>query len=68
MGVQNLYIYKKRMQLLLWLHNNTFKIAVTNVVCLLAERSESKSNDVMLDGFRSRLRASNVSSHTEEFC
>ena len=33
---------------------------------LLAERSDTKSN-VKLDGFRSRLQASHVSSHTEEF-
>ena len=50
--------------LLLLLHN-TLKIAFANVVRLLAERSEKKSN-VKLDRFQSRLRASYVSSHTEE--
>ena len=46
--------------------HNTLKIPLANVVRLLAERSEIKSN-VKLDGFRSRLRASYVSSHTEGF-
>ena len=42
------------------------KIPLANVVRLVAERFENQSN-VKLDGFRSRLRASCVSSHTEEF-
>ena len=45
---------------------NTFKIPLANVVRLLAERSGTKSN-VKLNGFRSRLQASYVSSYTEEF-
>ena len=36
------------------------------MVRLLAERPDTKSN-VKLDGFRSRLQTSYVSSHTEEF-
>ena len=36
-----------------------------DVVCLLAERYDAKTN-VKLGGFRSQLRASYVSSHTEE--
>ena len=39
---------------------------LANVVRLLAEWSETKSN-VKFDEFRSRLRASCVSRHTEEF-
>ena len=46
--------------------HNTLKIPLANVVRLLAELSETKSY-VKLDGFRSRLRVSYVSSHTEEF-
>ena len=46
--------------------HNTLKIPLVNVVRMLVERSETKSN-VMLDGFRSRFRASYVTSHTEEF-
>ena len=42
------------------------KIPLANVVRLVAEWSETQFN-VKLDGFRSRLRASCVSSHTEEF-
>ena len=53
------------MLLLLLLHN-TLKIPFANVVRLLAERFESKSN-IKLDGFRSRFLATYVSSHTEEF-
>ena len=45
---------------------NYSKIPLANVVRLVAERYETQSN-VKLDGFRSRLRASCVSSHTEEF-
>ena len=41
-------------------------IPLANVVRLLTERSYTKSN-VKLDGFRSWLQASYVSSHTEEF-
>ena len=36
------------------------------MVRLLAEPSDTKSN-IKLDGFRSRLQASDVSSPTEEF-
>ena len=36
------------------------------MVCLLGERSDTKSNE-KLDGFQSRLQASYVSSHIEEF-
>ena len=36
-----------------------------DVVCLLAEQYDTKSN-VKLDGFRSQLQVSYVSSHTEE--
>ena len=39
--------------------------SLANVVHLLAERSDIKSN-VKLGGFRSQLQASNVSSHTEK--
>ena len=46
--------------------HNTLKIPLANVVRLLTERSDTKSN-VKLDGFRSRLRAPYVSSHSEEF-
>ena len=35
------------------------------MIRLLAERYDTKSN-IKLDGFRSQLQASNVSSHTEE--
>ena len=49
--------------MLLLLHN-TLKTPLAKVERLLAERSKS---NVKLDGFRSRLRASFVSSHTEEF-
>ena len=52
--------------LLLLLLQNTLKIPIANVVRLLAERPEIKSN-VMLDGFRPWIRASYVSSHTEDF-
>ena len=55
----------KRTLLLLLLHN-TLKIPLANVVRLFPEQSEIKTN-VKLDGFRSRLRTSYVSSHTEEF-
>ena len=41
-------------------------ICLTNVVRLLTERSDTKSN-VKLDGFQSQLQESYVSSHTEEF-
>ena len=60
-------IENKWTQLLLLLLHNTLKIPLANVVRLLAERSDTKSN-VKLDGFRSWLRASYVFSHTEEFC
>ena len=36
------------------------------MVCLLAERSNTKAN-VKLGGFRSQLQVSYVSSHTEEW-
>ena len=48
---------------MLLLHN-TLKNPLANMVRLLAERFEIKSN-VKLDGFQ--LRASYVSCHTEEF-
>ena len=63
-----IYIWYKNVnkRLLLLLLNKYFKIPLANVVRLSAERSEILSN-VKLDGFRSRLRASCVSSHTDEF-
>ena len=42
-----------------------YYISIANVVHLLAERSDTKSN-VKLGGFQSQLQASYVSSHTEE--
>ena len=39
--------------------------SLADVVRLLAERSDTKSN-VKLGGFRSQLQASYMSSHTEE--
>ena len=38
-----------------------------DIVCLLAERYDTKSN-VKLGGFWSQLQASSVCSHTEELC
>ncbi len=52
--------------LLLILIIKYLKIPLANVVRLVDEWSETQSN-VKLDGFRSRLRTSRVSSHTEKF-
>ena len=48
-------------------HTHTYTHIHTHIyIYILAERSDTKSN-VKLDGFRSRLQTSYVSSHTEEF-
>ena len=51
---------------IIYVYNVYAYIYKETVVRLVAEWSETQSN-VKLDGFRSRLRASCVSSHTEEF-
>ena len=59
-------VLKKCKQKLLLLKIKYLKIPLANVAHLVDEWSETQSN-VKLDGFRSRLRASCVSSHTEVF-